>query len=187
MSAIVANIEFYVTPEGDVMVKQVGKTAFLLRENDRDLVSELLTVIRDRYPKAHDALMRLYSVSSQNRRYYEFRVVSRFIRCNCGNYDQQTLDFDNFGRFRFEEVKCPLRGECKLEGVVCKPQLDSRLTEREMEVLRLIADNMQAEEIADELHISPCTVNRHRENIKAKLKLRSVQELVSYWHENNLE
>jgi len=84
-------------------------------------------------------------------------------------------------------VKCPLRGECQLEGVVCKPQLDTSLSDREMEVFRLIVDNMQADEIAAELNLSPCTINRHRENIKAKLKLRSVAELVNYWHENNLK
>lgn len=187
MSEVIANIEFYNTPEGDVMLKQAGHPACLFRESNREMVSQLLTLIRDRYPKAHDALMKLYSASSQNRRYYEFRVVSRFIRCNSGNYDQQTLDLDSYGRFRFEEVRCPLRGECLLEGVVCKPQLDTRLSEREMEVLRLIAENMQADEIADVLHLSPCTINRHRENIKAKLKLRSVAELVSYWHENGLK
>lgn len=186
MSAMVANIEFYSTPEGDVMVKQMGQAVLSLKESDRELVSELLTLIRDRYPKAHDALSKLYSSSSRNRAYYEFRMVSRFIRCNCGNYDQQTLDIDCYGRFRFEEVKCPLRGECCLEGVVCKPQLDTRLSDREMDVLRLIAGNMQADEIADILHISPCTVNRHRENIKAKLGARSVAELVNYWHSNGL-
>ena len=187
MSEVLVNIEFYSTSEGDVMMKQAAKPARLLQENDREMVSDLLALIRDRYPKAHDALMKLYSSSSRNRRYYEFRMVSRFIRCNCGNYDQQTLDIDSYGRFRFEEVKCPLRGECQLEGVVCKPQLDTSLSDREMEVFRLIVDNMQADEIAAELNLSPCTINRHRENIKAKLKLRSVAELVNYWHENNLK
>ena len=47
--------------------------------------------------------------------------------------------------------------------------------------------NQFLDEIAAELNLSPCTINRHRENIKAKLKLRSVAELVNYWHENNLK
>jgi len=187
MNDVVSNLEFYNTPEGDIMCKRADQPARLLQENDREMVSGLLTLIRDRYPKAHEALMKLYSSSSRNRRYYEFRMVSRFIRCNCGNYDQQALDIDSYGRFRFEEVKCPLRGECQLEGVVCKPQLDTSLSDREMEVFRLIVDNMQADEIAAELNLSPCTINRHRENIKAKLKLRSVAEMVNYWHHNGLK
>jgi len=35
--------------------------------------------------------------------------------------------------------------------------------------------------IAEELHISPATVNRHRENIKAKLGLKNVKEMIHYY------
>jgi len=56
-----------------------------------------------------------------------------------------------------------------------------------MEVFRLIASNYQTDDIAAELHISPCTVNRHRENIKAKIKVRNVGELIAYWHQNQMK
>ena len=62
-----------------------------------------------------------------------------------------------------------------------------RLTEREMDVFRLYAQNLQTDQIAEELHISPCTVNRHRENIKAKIRVGSVSEMVAYWYANNLK
>jgi len=84
-------------------------------------------------------------------------------------------------------VKCPLRGECEDEDVICRPELDTRFTEREMDVFRLIASNCQTDDIAAELHISPCTVNRHRENIKAKIKVRNVGEMISYWHQNQMK
>ena len=45
------------------------------------------------------------------------------------------------------------------------------LTEREREVLALIAEGRSNQEIADVLVISIKTVNRHRENIMAKLNL----------------
>ena len=48
----------------------------------------------------------------------------------------------------------------------------------------MYAQNLQTEQIADELHISPCTVNRHRENIKAKLRVSTVAEMVAYWYAN---
>lgn len=187
MSALFANIEFYNTPDGDIMLKEVGRPARPFRESDRDIITEMLAAIRDRYPKAHDALMELYSRSTMNRWWYEYRVVHRFIRCNFGEYDQYRLDINHRGQWQFEEVHCPLRGECRHEGVICKPELDTRLTEREMEVFRLIASNLQADAIAEELHISPCTVDRHRENIKAKIGVNSVAEMVTYWYENNLK
>ena len=169
------------------MVKPFGQSAYELKEDCREVVCAMLAIIRERYPKAHAALMELYSSSSMNRIYYEYRVVHRFIRCNFGEYNQGAIDINHNGTFQFEEVGCPLRGECPLEGVVCKPELDMRLTEREMDVFRLYAQNLQTDQIAKELHISPCTVNRHRENIKAKIRVGSVSEMVAYWYANNLK
>jgi two-component system response regulator NreC len=60
------------------------------------------------------------------------------------------------------------------------------LTEREREVLSLIAQGLSNQEIADRLVISIKTVNRHRENIMAKLNLHSRVELVRYAIEKGL-
>lgn len=185
--AIVSNIEFYNTPEGDVMMKELHCPAVVLKETDRPTIEAMLAIIRDRYPKAHARLMQLYSSSTMNRWHYEFRVVHRFIRCNFGEYDQYNLDINKDGQFVFEEVKCPLRGECEHEGGICRPELDTQLTDREMDVFRLVASNYQTDEIAEELHISPYTVNRQRENIKAKIKVHNVGEMISYWHRNQMK
>ena len=128
------DIEFYNTPEGEVMVKPIGQPAYVLTENCRDVICEMLAAIRERYPKAHDALMKLYSASSMNRIAYEYKVVHRFIRCNFGEYNQATIDINHNGTFQLEEVGCPLRGECHLEGKICNPELNTNLTDREMDV-----------------------------------------------------
>lgn len=60
------------------------------------------------------------------------------------------------------------------------------LTEREREVLTLIAEGRSNQEIADVLVISIKTVNRHRENIMAKLNLHTRVELVRYAIEKGL-
>ncbi len=54
------------------------------------------------------------------------------------------------------------------------------LTERELEVLRLIVDGLTSREIAESLFISPNTVERHRQNIMSKLGLHNRAELVRY-------
>jgi two-component system response regulator NreC len=54
------------------------------------------------------------------------------------------------------------------------------LTDREQEVLTLLADGATNAEIAEDLSISPKTVARHRENIMGKLNLHSRTELVRY-------
>ncbi len=60
------------------------------------------------------------------------------------------------------------------------------LTDREREVLTAIAQGLSNQEIAGRLTISVKTVNRHRENIMAKLNLHSRVELVRYAIEKGL-
>jgi DNA-binding NarL/FixJ family response regulator len=54
------------------------------------------------------------------------------------------------------------------------------LTPRELEVLKLIAESLTADEIATALTISPKTVERHRSNLLAKLGMRDRVELTRY-------
>ncbi|MBI4300728.1 MAG: response regulator transcription factor [Chloroflexi bacterium] len=54
------------------------------------------------------------------------------------------------------------------------------LTEREREVLRLIAQGYTNREIAQMLYLSINTVERHRSNIMGKLNMHSRAELVKY-------
>ncbi len=55
-----------------------------------------------------------------------------------------------------------------------------RLTERELEVLRLVAEGMSNREIAGELYISENTVKNHVRNILEKLHLHTRMEAVMY-------
>ena len=55
-----------------------------------------------------------------------------------------------------------------------------KLTSREREVVKLIAEGKKNREIADLLCISIRTVENHRANIMRKLKLKNTSELVKY-------
>lgn len=65
-------------------------------------------------------------------------------------------------------------------------QNKSVLTRRELDVIKLVAQGMQNNEIAEELHISLFTVKSHRKNILSKLNLRNTADLVRYCFENKL-
>jgi DNA-binding CsgD family transcriptional regulator len=54
------------------------------------------------------------------------------------------------------------------------------LTVREVEVLRGVADDLSAKEIATRLGISPRTVELHRQEIKRKLEVKRVGGMVRY-------
>lgn len=56
----------------------------------------------------------------------------------------------------------------------------NRLTEREREVLRLVAEGKSNKEIASLLCISPKTVSVHRSNIMTKLDVHSSFELIRF-------
>ncbi len=55
-----------------------------------------------------------------------------------------------------------------------------RLGRREREVLRLIAEGLRSQGIAEQMHIAVSTVDVHRRNIMSKLGLRTVAELTKY-------
>lgn len=52
------------------------------------------------------------------------------------------------------------------------------LSNREVDVLRMLGDGLTTRQIAQKLHRSPKTIDSHRENIKRKLNCRNVAELL---------
>jgi DNA-binding NarL/FixJ family response regulator len=57
---------------------------------------------------------------------------------------------------------------------------ESPLTDREQEVVKLVAEAHSTAEIAELLTISPKTVERHRENVLAKLGMRDRVEITRW-------
>ena len=181
MKSSIYNSEFFKTPKGEVMVKEQDLPVRVLTMKDGVMIDAIFDRIQSNYQQAFAALDKLYSKSRLNKPYHKFQVVHRFIRCNFGEYDNR-LDIDAMGEFCFEEVKCPLRGECKLEGVVCLPKADLALTPRERNVLELIAHGLSYIEVANALYISIHTVKRHTESIRKKLQLHSLQDLITFYN-----
>jgi len=52
------------------------------------------------------------------------------------------------------------------------------LTQREIQIIRYIAEGLSTQEIADNLHLSPHTINAHRKNILKKMDANTPIELV---------
>jgi DNA-binding NarL/FixJ family response regulator len=61
-----------------------------------------------------------------------------------------------------------------------RPSTIADLTDRELEVFRLIGEGHSTRQIAEELHISVKTVESYQAHIKEKLSLRSGRELVQH-------
>ena len=65
-------------------------------------------------------------------------------------------------------------------GIACPWGVHMRLTVREREVLRLVAEGKTTKEVGVMLHISAKTVDAHRQEIMNRLGLRTVAELTKY-------
>lgn len=65
-------------------------------------------------------------------------------------------------------------------------RLKNKITEREQEVLSLLVKGRTSMEIAEELYISPRTVETHRSNLLKKLDMKNTAELVRYALESKI-
>jgi DNA-binding NarL/FixJ family response regulator len=61
-----------------------------------------------------------------------------------------------------------------------------QLTKREVEIIRLVSQELSNKEIADKLFLSELTIKTHRRNILRKLDIRNVAGLVNFAKENGL-
>ena len=163
----------------------VDKGNIVRLDETSGMVDEIVGAIKDMYPDAYKALMDEYSKSIINPQYCHYLCAKRFCKCNFGLLDNTLIDFG--GRdMRLEKVSCPLRGECKNEGVICNPKLSRDLSDAEMRVMEHIYHGKSVNEISTLLYISPNTVKNHIKSVYAKLGIHKVADFVNYANKNNL-
>jgi DNA-binding NarL/FixJ family response regulator len=129
---------------------------------------------------------RLLMLSMHDNEQYFFAALKAGA---CGYVLKSVADQDLVGA-----VRAAMRGEAFVYpgamGALARDHLDrlrrgervpdTVLTEREDEVLKLVAEGPSSREIADALTISVRTVERHRENILTKLGMRDRTQLTRY-------
>ena len=74
----------------------------------------------------------------------------------------------------------------RLQSQSKKQEAESNLTEREIEILSLIAEEKSSKEIADVLSISVRTVDTHRKNLLRKANVHTVIGLLKYGVQHGL-
>ena len=78
-----------------------------------------------------------------------------------------------------------------VKEIISKPSEEEligvpRLTKREKEILKLLTKRKTSVIIAEELFLSPLTVDTHRKNIMQKFGVKNVAELISIASQNDL-
>ena len=158
-------------------------------ETKTDLIDYILNKVRECYPEAYKALESIYAKSSPRIRYYQWLIVRRFCKCNFCRLDNTAFDVEDIsrdGKFNFEKVECPMRGECQYEGIICMPKFNSKLSVAEKRVMKLYYDGMNKNEIAEELYLSPETVRNHIKNTYLKLGIHEKAEFIRYAKDHNI-
>ncbi len=169
-------IEFF-QANSTLFVTSPDNTISELTEADTDLIDYLYDRIATDYPWAYCALVDEFSRCRKNVRYFRFRIVDRFLRCNFGKCDN-LADIDASGEMHLEFVDCPLRGQCRHERVVCLPRRQTELSPAEMRVGALLFNGFSRQAIADRLYLSPFTVDNHIRHIYAKLGVHTEADFV---------
>jgi DNA-binding NarL/FixJ family response regulator len=117
------------------------------------------------------------------------RYVAGMLRAGAAGYLIKDGAFEELAR----AIRAVLAGATylspRITGVVVDgcmrlpaavPGERAALTEREREVLQLVAEGRSTKEIAGSLHVSVKTVETHRQHIMERLGLTSVAELTKY-------
>ena len=177
-------LEFF-TFENEVWVRRGDGSSERVTEQSTEIIGYILDKIEHFYPKAYTALVQEYSKCKPNLPFFRYRLVNRFCKCNFGNIDNVS-DVEDSGKFNLECVPCPLRGECKYEYIICRPEFEHLITDAELRVLRLWYLGKKKEEIADALYLSIHTVNNHIRNAFTRLGIHEKSEFVKYAEQNRL-
>ena len=117
--------------------------------------------------------------------------VSGYVMKKAGKEEfQKALDTVAAGKkFYSESVVFELlnRDKKMSDLVVDEAKIDlSNLSDREIEIIKLIAQEFSTNEIAEKLFLSPATVETHRHNILKKLNLKNSIGLVKFALKNGI-
>lgn len=118
---------------------------------------------------------------------YSLRL-EKFIICRYGGQDL-TSDLVN-GQLSADYFQCGKRGSCKHEFKLCLPILgpnNHKITKCEIEIIKLIAEDLTDKEIAAKLFIAETTARNHRANITEKLCVNSKNGIVRFAIEKNIQ
>lgn len=184
MGGLNMNIEFY-TVDNELWYLTTEGANERFDETKENVISTIIDRLIEHYPEAYGALAKWYGKSAANVPYYRYLIARRFLRCNFGRLDTTQDDFGK-SSFRFEKVECPLRGECQFEGVVCMPRFNSKLSQKELQVMRLIYNGCSSEEVSERLFLSPFTVKNHIKSVYQKLGIHDKSEFIRYANKNNV-
>lgn len=148
-----------------------------------DLPTEVLQRFRDEMENDAEALFLFDQAGIRSYRDQLFL----YVKCRFGGYNG-TADLNECGSLADEHWDCGAGCKCALRplfrGKYNAP--NGELTEREMQVLKMIAADLPGKQIAAELGVAQGTVDKHKQSIFRKVGVQTSVALTAYCLQENL-
>ena len=144
-------------------------------------------IVREKYSDIKIAILTMHK---------EKALIHRFIEFGVNGYLLKTIKKDellfairkiaNGGDYFHSEVTMALTKKQSIIPDVTQSPLLKELTNRKIEIIRLVSKGYTNNEIGEKLFVSPRTIDTHRTNIMRKLDLHNVVEIVRFAFHNKL-
>lgn len=143
--------------------------------------------VQKRFPNVKIAILTMHNEKALIQKFIEFGVKGYFLKTIAKNELIHAIKTISAGGdyFPSDVTKALLKKESIIPTISQSPLLSS-LTEREIEIIRLISNGFTNNEMSEKLFISPRTVDTHRTNLMRKLDLHNVAEIVRFAFQNKL-
>lgn len=122
--------------------------------------------VNEHYLKSHDNIRDKLSDLTQ--------IIYKYLPGERLTEEMMELVFDIL------QLSRDLEKHAMIEELLLQPQEDYNLSDREMEVLELVAQGLSSKEVSARLNIAVNTVNTHRKSITRKTGIKSVAGLAVY-------
>jgi len=162
------NIEFFVTSQGTKAF--VAGNIFA----EDQLPAHVINLVRKDMQRHPEAISRLAHLPDADQ-------LKVFIKCKFGAMGHDEPDLTHCGKSNAEYWNCNC-DTCPLKDVfrAKMPVANGHLSEREVEITRLIARGLLGKEISDMLQISQSTFDSHKRHIFEKVGVNTGIELTNW-------
>ncbi|GAB0155218.1 response regulator transcription factor [Chryseobacterium sp. Alg-005] len=113
----------------------------------------------------------------------ERNIVIQMLQSGANGYLLKNISLDELIKCIHDALKGELVFSNEIKNVITMPEVQDikerpLLTKREEEVLKKISLGKTTTIIADELNVSPLTIETHRRNLMSKFNVKNVAELI---------
>jgi two-component system response regulator NreC len=143
--------------------------------------------IQKKFPEVNISILTMHQEKALIQKFIEFGVKGYFLKTIARSELVHAIKtIANGGEYFPADVTKALIQKQNIVPNVTQSHLLSSLTEREIEIIKLVSQGFTNKEISQELTISPRTADTHRTNVMRKLNLHNVAEMVRFAFQNNL-